>query len=87
VWGGIDGFIQHCVTGVSVFSGRNFFEMLCFFWQFLGRPALALQYQVPKLGTAVRSRMMDAVRPHAQWNVCSPVEIVISDIRVSGRPG
>lgn len=38
----------------------------------------------PQRGTALRKNLMDALRPHAWWNLGWPVEFVVHDLRVSG---
>jgi hypothetical protein len=39
----------------------------------------------PARGTADRSELMDAIRPHIEWSLGSPIEFVIDQLRVSGN--
>jgi len=47
-------------------------------------PAEAQNYYEPARGTQLRADLMDALRPHVEWSLGSPVEFVIRDLRVSG---
>ena len=49
-------------------------------------PALA-DWSEPARGSALRSALADAARPHAEWMLGAPVEFVINDLRVSGKVG
>lgn len=44
-------------------------------------------YSEPARGSATRSALMDAIRPHAEWNFGAPVEFVVDDLRVAGDLG
>lgn len=35
-------------------------------------------------GTATRSALMDAIRPHIEWDLGQPIEFVVNDLRVLG---
>lgn len=37
----------------------------------------------PARGTADRSELMDAIRPHIEWDLGAPIEFVIDQLRVS----
>ena len=37
----------------------------------------------PARGTADRSELMDAIRPHIEWSLGAPIEFVIDELRVS----
>ncbi|MBY6118333.1 hypothetical protein [Mameliella alba] len=50
-------------------------------------PLSASAWQEPARGTALRSDLMDAIRPHAEWVLGAPVIFVVSDLRVSGDVG
>lgn len=53
-------------------------------------PTLALAgdgYFEPKRGSELRKSLMDAVRPHAIWNLAAPVEFVVEELRVHGDVG
>lgn len=41
-------------------------------------------WDVPGRGTALRAALMDAARPHAEWDLGAPVEFVVDQLRVSG---
>ena len=41
-------------------------------------------YYEPERGTATRSALMDAIRPHVEWDLGQPIEFVVNDLRVSG---
>ena len=38
----------------------------------------------PARGSDDRSALMDAIRPHIEWDLGAPIEFVISQLRVSG---
>jgi hypothetical protein len=44
----------------------------------------AAAWEVPERGSALRSDLMDAARPHAEWMLGAPVEFVVTELRVSG---
>jgi len=44
----------------------------------------AAQVYEPERGTRERSDLMDALRPHAEWNLGRPVEFVITTLRSNG---
>lgn len=53
--------------------------MLC-----LAGPAMAGEdYHEPARGSAERRALMDAIRPHAEWNLGQPIEFVVYDLRVA----
>ena len=39
-------------------------------------------WEEPSRGTADRSELMDAIRPHIEWELGAPVEFVIDQLRV-----
>ncbi len=47
----------------------------------------AATYQEPARGSADRSAMMDALRPHAEWLLGAPVVFLVHDLRVAGDLG
>ncbi|NOX73719.1 MAG: hypothetical protein GXP03_08910 [Alphaproteobacteria bacterium] len=60
------------------------FRILLILWLL---PSLAFaggDYSEPPRGSDLRRALMDAVRPHAVWNLGAPVEFVVEDLRVSG---
>lgn len=44
-------------------------------------------YHAPARGSATRAALMDAIRPHVEWNLGQPVEFVVSELRVSNDIG
>lgn len=50
----------------------------------LGSPGAALAWEEPARGTDLRADLMDAVRPHVEWDLGAPVEFVVWDLRVQG---
>ena len=38
----------------------------------------------PERGSDLRADLLDAIRPHAEWDLGAPVEFVVGDLRVSG---
>ncbi|MCA8868896.1 MAG: hypothetical protein KDA67_09620 [Rhodobacteraceae bacterium] len=51
---------------------------------FLTGPVMAGEdYHEPLRGSAERRALMDAIRPHAEWNLGQPVEFVVHDLRVA----
>mgnify|MGYP001627803583 FL=1 len=49
--------------------------------------ALAQDWTVPERGTMTRSALMDALRPHVEWELGAPIEFVVGELRVSGNLG
>lgn len=47
----------------------------------------ALGWSEPAKGSAERSGMLDATRPHAEWLLGPPVEFVVDQMRVQGNVG
>lgn len=47
----------------------------------------ATAWEEPARGTADRAGMMDALRPHAEWQLGAPVEFVVNDLRRAGDVG
>lgn len=50
----------------------------------LDAPWPAFSWDTPVRGSDVRTDLMDALRPHAEWVVGAPVVFVVDDLRVSG---
>ncbi|WP_306152758.1 hypothetical protein [Roseovarius sp. MMSF_3281] len=50
-------------------------------------PGVALAWEEPQRGKKMRSAMMDALRPHAEWMLGAPVEFVVHSLRQSGDVG
>jgi len=48
-------------------------------------PVYADNYFQPKRGTPIRSALMDAIRPHIEWELGQPVEFVVNELRASGN--
>lgn len=57
----------------------------------LGLAALAagpaLAWEEPARGTPLRADLLDAIRPHLEWELGAPVEIVVHQLRVAGDLG
>ena len=49
--------------------------------------ALRADYIEPARGTETRKALMDALRPHAEWQLGRPVEFVIHDLRLAEGQG
>lgn len=49
--------------------------------------ALAQSYSEPKRGTDTRAGLMDAIRPHIEWELGAPVQFVVDELRVAGDVG
>ena len=47
----------------------------------------ALGWEEPARGTPLRADLLDAIRPHLEWNLGAPVEIVVHQLRVQGDLG
>ncbi|MGC9371231.1 MAG: hypothetical protein ACP5DX_16975 [Paracoccaceae bacterium] len=47
----------------------------------------AADWTVPQRGSATRAALMDAIRPHAEWELGRPVEFVVRELRVAGDLG
>lgn len=47
--------------------------------------AAAQEWQEPARGTPTRSALMDALRPHAQWMLGSPIEFDVHELRRAGN--
>lgn len=50
----------------------------------LATAATGQGWSEPRRGSATRSALMDAMRPHAEWILGAPVEFVVHELRVSG---
>jgi hypothetical protein len=50
----------------------------------LSSPSKAQNYFEPARGTELRADLMDALRPHVEWELGAPVEFVVHELRVSG---
>lgn len=46
--------------------------------------AAAQSWSEPQRGTATRRALMDAIRPHAEWQLGAPVEFVVQELRRAG---
>lgn len=46
--------------------------------------APAAAWEEPARGTPLRADLLDAVRPHLEWHLAAPIEIVVQAIRVQG---
>ena len=46
-----------------------------------------LGWEEPARGTADRTGMMEAMRPHAEWQLGAPVEFIVRDLRRAGDVG
>ena len=49
-----------------------------------GAPVVAQSYSEPARGTATRAALMDAIRPHVEWDLGQPIEFVVDELRVAG---
>ncbi|MCE8005869.1 hypothetical protein [Aestuariivita sp.] len=56
-------------------------------WVVWAGPVSAQGYSTPERGTALRAALMDAIRPHAEWMLGTPVQFVVRDLRVAGDVG
>jgi len=57
---------------------------LILMFSMLAGPLSAQGWYEPQRGTPLRSALMDALRPHAEWVLGAPVEFVVYDLRVRG---
>ena len=82
----------HMIAGISMPPNRGIsdkeidmrvFILLCVI--LFGSPAVAQSWSEPARGTATRSALMDALRPHVMWVLGSPIEFVVYDLRQSGN--
>jgi hypothetical protein len=53
----------------------------------LALPGPALAWEEPARGTPLRADLLDAIRPHLEWQLGAPVEIVVHQLRVAGDLG
>jgi len=44
----------------------------------------AQTYKEAARGSEIRQDILNAIRPHAEWNFAAPVEFVVGEIRVAG---
>ena len=49
-----------------------------------GGPVAAQSYSEPARGTATRAALMDAIRPHVEWDLGRPIEFVVDELQVAG---
>lgn len=50
----------------------------------LATVSAASAWETPARGTQLRTDLMDAMRPFAEWNLGAPVQFVVHDLRVDG---
>jgi hypothetical protein len=50
----------------------------------LATGATAQSFTEPQRGSELRTDLLDALRPMAEWNLGAPVEFVVQEMRVSG---
>jgi hypothetical protein len=50
----------------------------------IGSSVFAQNWYEPKRGTDTRLALMDAIRPHVEWQLGKPIQFVVDDLRVSG---
>ncbi|MEM7074750.1 MAG: hypothetical protein AAGA28_08165 [Pseudomonadota bacterium] len=50
----------------------------------LSGPSLATDIYEPPSGSIERQLLLDAIRPHVEWNLGGPVEFKVIDLRVNG---
>ena len=48
---------------------------------------LRADYVEPQRGSATRKALMDALRPHAEWQLGRPVQFVVDDLRLAQGQG
>ena len=63
---------------------------LIIFGLILSASTLRADFVEPARGTVTRAALMDALRPHVEWELGSPVEFVIHELRLAqgqGLPG
>ncbi len=60
--------------------------MRAFLLIFLLFPTLVTAQEIftPPRGSEMRRNLMDAMRPHAAWQLGAPIEFVVEDLRVAG---
>lgn len=80
-----------CGLAFGLYGGLSMSKVLSF-----GRLALlagvcsfpvclaAQSYSEAARGSETRQDILDAIRPHAEWNYAPPVEFVVGEIRVAG---
>lgn len=61
-------------------------KFLTLFALFFGT-VLAAEYVEPERGSQVRKAMLDAMRPHAEWELGGPIEFVVDEMRHAGAAG
>ncbi len=62
-------------------------RLLLTFAIWVGLTGTVMAWEEPARGTATRSAMMDAIRPHAEWALGAPVEFVVYELRRDGDYG
>ncbi|MDO6730861.1 hypothetical protein Q4577_12590 [Marinovum sp. 2_MG-2023] len=50
----------------------------------LATPTTAQEWTTPERGSVTRGALMDALRPHVEWELGAPVEFVVGELRLAG---
>lgn len=61
---------------------RTAFWAVSIFAGLLGTMSFAQSWSEPTRGSETRSELMDAIRPHVEWELGAPVLFVVKDLRV-----
>ena len=68
------------------FEMQKLLGLIAFFvFSNLNSFAHADSYFEPKRGTTLRSSLMDAIRPHIEWELGQPIEFIVNELRASGN--
>ena len=68
------------------FEMQKLLGLIAFFvFSNLNSFAHADSYFEPTRGTTLRSSLMDAIRPHIEWELGQPIEFIVNELRASGN--
>ena len=72
------------IGGVDMPRERVVLKLLAVVVSLLPVALAAQSWQEPARGSAIRTALMDAIRPHVEWKLGAPVEFLVYDLRVAG---
>src|SRR5690606_35186854 len=72
------------LKSANLFEEKTMRLLISLLLMLLAAPLAAQNWSEPPRGSVLRATLMDAVRPHAEWNLGAPVEFEVLELRHSG---
>jgi hypothetical protein len=76
-----------CVLTRGIVMPKFWKIVFVVFTVFVPQTTTAQSYFEPNRGSETRAALMDAIRPHIEWELGQPIEFVVNQLRVSGAVG